>query len=872
MSSQATGGEKSRALAWAEEAHTLVQAHPRRARALAQRALTEAKSGGDVEAEVAARYALGWSQFVLGDALAAKSTLRAGIRLAHGNDDRRGAGLLRRHLAYQLAYGGETRAAQREIAAALALLGGRERARSQVHRVDIHRKSHATDPDLHRRVLADAAVALRRLRDEQDEIWEARLLANRGLLHLDRGEFGRAEVDLHRARDLYRSLGARAAALNAVGQIARLALMRGDLVLCLRTLAAVQEPTESADLDVAYIAENLEECRALALTQARLMPEAHAAARSYFELCSRTGLPDHMSPATLELLTVALMSADPVEATRFATATARSYAARGKPVDAALARVGFLRAQLAAGDVRRSSLRAGVAAASVLEQAGWRHDARRAHLLVARVALACGASGLARKQLDLAGPLWARGIAADRIELCHARALLHLADGGSAAAERELKRGIRILNEYRAALGAAELRATASGLGSELALVGLRIALASGRPAKILAWVEQLRASALRLPAVHPPADAKLRALQVELRRALEQQASVHQARLEAAIRSRSRLVDAQRGEVVEVPNAREAARLLGERVLVEYVNLGDELYALTLAGEELLLHGLSAKAADVELDWLRFAYSRLAAGRMPAEQRAATLANATASAAALDDLLIAPLRDALGEAPLVIVPTGALHALPWAALASLRGRPFVVAPSLALWCHLAARPRPRRRKAALVAGPRLRHATREVRELGSLRPGATVLHGKASTAQATLAALDGAAIAHLACHGHFRADSPLFSSLELADGPLNVYELQRLRRAPEIVVLSACDLGLSQTHPGDELLGLAAALLGMGTRTVVASVVPVPDAAARRVMLAFHQQLLAGLTPAAALARAQGRARTAGFVCLGIG
>src|SRR5207249_5671123 len=125
----------------------------------------------------------------------------------------------------------------------------------------------------------------------------------------------------------------------------------------------------------------------------------------------------------------------------------------------------------------------------------------------------------------------------------------------------------------------------------------------------------------------------------------------------------------------------------------------------------------------------------------------------------------------------------------------SLRGRPLVVAPSLATWCDLAARLRSQRRKTALVAGPRLRHAAREVRELGALRPGATALDGKAATAEATLAALDGAAIAHLACHGRFRADSPLFSSLELADGRLNVYELQRLRRAPELVVLSACDL-----------------------------------------------------------------------------
>src|SRR4051794_13216200 len=103
MSSQAPGEGSAGALAMAEEAHRLVQAHPRRARALAQRALEE--SSGDAHAEVAARYALGWAQFALGDAVTAKATLRTGISVADRNGDRHGAGLLRRHLAYQLAIG-----------------------------------------------------------------------------------------------------------------------------------------------------------------------------------------------------------------------------------------------------------------------------------------------------------------------------------------------------------------------------------------------------------------------------------------------------------------------------------------------------------------------------------------------------------------------------------------------------------------------------------------------------------------------------------------------------------------------------------------------------------------------------------------------
>jgi CHAT domain-containing protein len=136
--------------------------------------------------------------------------------------------------------------------------------------------------------------------------------------------------------------------------------------------------------------------------------------------------------------------------------------------------------------------------------------------------------------------------------------------------------------------------------------------------------------------------------------------------------------------------------------------------------------------------------------------------------------------------------------------------------------------------------------------------------------------------LAHIAAHGRFRADNPLFSALDLVDGPLTVHDLETLRRPPETVVLSACDSGLSSVHPGDELLGLAAGLLGLGTRTLVASLLQVPDQATRTLMLDFHRRLRSGLPPAEALAGAQAVglasgddaavAAAASFVCLGRG
>jgi CHAT domain-containing protein len=279
--------------------------------------------------------------------------------------------------------------------------------------------------------------------------------------------------------------------------------------------------------------------------------------------------------------------------------------------------------------------------------------------------------------------------------------------------------------------------------------------------------------------------------------------------------------------------------------------------------------------AVQEDLDWLRFALPRITRRGQSSAQRAAALAGTRASAEALDRTLITPLAHVLGERRLVIVPTGPLHALPWPMLPSLRGRPLVVAPSAATWVDRQASPRRRRRKIALVAGPRLRHASTEIAGVRDLYANPIVLTGKQATVSAVLHALEGAKVAHLACHGHFRSDSPLFSWLELADGSLNAYELQRLSRPPELIVLSACDLAISETRPGDELLGFAAALIGMGARTIIASVVPAPDAAARRLMIALHRDLTTGQSPAVALARAQhglrvSESRLAGFVCLG--
>jgi CHAT domain-containing protein len=180
-----------------------------------------------------------------------------------------------------------------------------------------------------------------------------------------------------------------------------------------------------------------------------------------------------------------------------------------------------------------------------------------------------------------------------------------------------------------------------------------------------------------------------------------------------------------------------------------------------------------------------------------------------------------------------------------------------------------------------VAAGPDLKMAKREAAEVGSLYADAQVLGPTQSTVERVLAALPSARIAHAATHAAFQADSPMFSSLRLADADLNVYDIERLGGAPSLIVLSACDSGFTETRQGEELTGLATALLRMGARTVIASIGLVPDSESTgQLMVSFHQHLIAGHTPGRALRLASeavhdspgGEIAAANFICIGTG
>jgi len=885
--SSAVGPPESAAIAQAARAIELAAGSPRRARALAERALEAARSTDDAEAAVLAHRALGLASLELKQGAAAVAHLRSAVRIAlEARLDVRAAEA-RMTLGRALLHAGDSRGAFREIDLAGSSLRGIDAARLQFQRAVVLHHQHRLEEAL---VVYRAALVV--FRRAGDRLWEARALNNRGLIQCDRGSLRAAEADLLAAAGLYAALELDVALADVEHNLGWVAARRGDVPAALDWYDRSQLRRRAHGVP---LANGLSD-RCELLLSVRLLDEARAAAEQAVAELAVGRMASETAEARLMLADAALLGGD-LETARAQAATAlRSFARQGRPHWAARARYTALRAALLDEGASPARLRAAQRAATALGRAGWAAAALDAELLSARIALDLGRTNLARRTLARIR-VSAREPVDLRVRDKHASALLAVAEGRRRRAYAALRAGVRLLDEHRATLGATELRAQVTGQGEELARLGLRLAVQDSDALGVLAWSEEWRASAVRLRPLRPPDNDVLAAELADLRRvasAVQAEALVggdarslrrRQAELEESIRRRTRRTPAGTEAGARRRPPAEVEALLGDHALIAYFELDGVLHAVTLAEGHARLHALlPASEANSELDALRFALRRLVRGTTSPASRAAAQASAAHAAGVLGEALLRPLESAVGDHPLVIVPTGRLHAMPWAIVPSLAGRPVAVAPSIAVWADAEARRlarAARRGRVLAAAGPGLRFARGEARSVARLHGGAELLVGAAATASAVLRGLEGAGVAHLAAHGAFRADNPLFSSISLADGPLTVYDLEALGDAPSLCVLSACESGLSEVRAGDELMGLAAALLALGTATIVASVVSVPDEATRTLMNAFHRELRGGRRPADALARAQAPAagagaerliERAGFVCFGAG
>ncbi|MEY9933057.1 tetratricopeptide (TPR) repeat protein [Catenulispora sp. GP43] len=921
-----------------------VLAQPSAGRAAAEAVLGE---GDDDEAAVIALRAIGLSWKENGDLARAARALRRSVALAERTGLSYRAAEARMSLVVILADRGNTDSALAEAALADSVLTGLDRARLRVNLGlvlgRIGRTAEALDAlDASQPVLAAYG----------DARWEAIALNLRGIIHVYRGAGQTAQSDLLRAAHLTEDGGYRLLNAIVLGNLGFAAHRAGDLPSALYWIDAATQGFAEHDKPIVTVLID----RAETLLRAGLSTEAHTTLRQAIAEHERTGFRYDRAEHHLMWARAALADGEPAVAEDAARTARGMFGRQRRTAWADLARHVEASARFAAGERSPALLKTAVDLADRMAAAKWPVTPLEARLLAGRIALALNRNDQASALFAQVARHRNRREAEVRILAWHAHALHALANGRASAAERALQAGLRVHAENNAVLGATDLRAHAAARGEELAKLGLRLALERGDARAVLRWAETWRAASLRRRPVRPPDDEQLAADLAELRRVVADLAAVEapttlessrsevsrlnaeRLRLEAAIRDRSRYA---RGTYAPEPPFSPAAlaEVLGARVLVEFVRLDDDLHAVTVRDGVVRRHRLGSYAAVLkQLDVVRFTMNRMSRRFGSATMQAAAVQAYDHSRQVLDGLLFGPVRRALdgiagvagvaGDAepkaagapdrPLIVVPTGSLHALPWTALPTCAGRAVSVTPSARLWLAAAnaveaaavavsagpatgdnsaalggsatvdgsaasASPATGDNSAALasaatglgtvlMAGPGLAHAEPEIAALAARYPDAVVLSGDQATAANAARALDGAALAHVATHGRFRADHPLFSSLDAFDGPLYVYDLERLGSTPQTLVLSACESALSGVRPGDELMGLASAVFALGTRTLIASVTPVDDSDTRTLMLALHAALAAGRPAAAALAEASAQTGIGGFVCFGFG
>ena len=831
-----------------EQLVALAEDDPRRALVLAEEILDREI---DDESRVNALRALGLARRGLGDAIGSVAALEEAGELAEAMGNQAMQGEVELNLAWSVALVGEVSRASEIYDSAASKLDDHGRARAILGRAGLLARS------------GDLAASLPLYREAEQALsahgqdrWLAALHGNRGLVLAYMGHFVEAQQDLQSAHDLYVILGYESSAAEMIHNLGFLAVQTGDIPEALRLFDETEARYRSLDIPLSELLLDHAEALLLVGLPAEAYLMAMAAARSL----DATGLQLETSEALVMAARAALAAGEPGDAMTVISEATRLLETQGRP--GWLLHSRYLRIAAAFRTGERITTQECIALADELQRTGQLFAGLHARLLAGQLAIGAGDLSTASEQLALSAATSATPTVDLRVQACLANGLLRMLEGRPSAAYSAVRAGVRILDDYRSTLGATESRLRVALHASELFDLGRKLAYLSGRPSRLLEWVDRSRSGAMRLIAPRPPPDqdlalamAELRRIQGEIREAErneEPAASLRreQYRIERTIR---RLSMRQRGsgtKFAKSPSLAELQDLMDGREMVVLTDVEGALIAVRVRDRSIRMLPLGRSERVVEEAGHLSRNLRMMSVRANEPRRSTESFEKTAEI--LDELILRPLR--LKEESLVLVPTPALHSVPWAALPTFRKRVAVVSPSTFAWFR-AETSEPHGGGAVLVAGPRLSQADHEVDQLAAIYSGATVLKGSSASVDRVIGTLQGCSVAHLACHSRFRPDNAMFSTLECADGDLTVYDIEAISTAPSTIVLSACDSGLSETTGGDELMGLSVALLGLGARSIVVTVAPLPDAFPTvELMRGLHLRLVDGMAPAAAL------------------
>lgn len=289
------------------------------------------------------------------------------------------------------------------------------------------------------------------------------------------------------------------------------------------------------------------------------------------------------------------------------------------------------------------------------------------------------------------------------------------------------------------------------------------------------------------------------------------------------------------------------------EATLVEYFRVRDHMMAMVINQDVIEMLPLAPMSRIKSLlRLLQFQLSKFRLGASYAERFQESLLRPTqAHLQELYEETVAPLRPLLRGSHLVFAPHDALHYLPFHAL--FDGQQYLIdeftvsyAPSASVFALCQGKPA-HGGVGSLVLGvpdPQTPFIHDEVRAVAAVLPHPELFLG----AQAGMAVLkekgQTSRIIHIATHGYFRRDNPMFSGIRLGDSHLSLYDLYQLQLPAELVTLSGCGTGLSALAAGDELLGLVRGLLCAGAHTLLLTMWDVQDESTAEFMTCFYRQL----------------------------
>lgn len=698
----------------------------------------------------------------------------------------------------------------------------------------------------------------------------ARIHLNRGNVHLQRRQLADALADFERSFTAYREADDEYGVAKAVHNFGYTHFLAGDLVAALQRLGEAY-PTFEAEGPV--MTAMADQDRAEVLMAAGLHEQGTAALAAAADAYGRRRLYQRRGEAELALAR-SLVLVDPAAALTPARDALRRFRRTGAQAWEVRARATLLTAEVEAGGTGPALARRGAELAEELTAQGLRWEAALARIDAARVLIRRADLDGARAVVATIGPVRRAPITVRLLDR-DVRAELAAASGRRAEALRHLRVGLDDLHGWQSSFGSLDLQTGVVGHGTRLGVRGLALAVETRRPEVLFEWSERARMLASRVQPVRAPEDEQIAADLAELREMAADERRDH-AR-EAELRQRVRERSWQRrgsGEVDDPVTIDElTAALDPDTALVAYVVTATTAVALVVTAGRTTWVDLGHRD---ELDPLLGGLLPdldMAAADLPDAMGAFVRAELATRLDRLATLLAAPVLDAVGERRVVLTPSGVLAGVPWTLLPGFVGRPITVAQSATAW--LARRTTPlRTASAGFVAGPRVARAEDEVRAAAKEWAAATVLAGGEATAAAVSELADHVDVLHVAAHGRHSAENAMFAGVQLVDGPWFGYDIDRLRQVPDVVLLSACEVGRSTVRSGEELIGMATAWLHAGARCVIASAAAINDRAAHDVLVAVHQRLAGGLDPAAALAESVPAATADGapvpLVCFG--